>query len=134
MKNAPAPKVAEQPVAAPAATSPAASAPAEPATPLIAEVHSFLSKRDELATKLSDEIAATEAKLIELRQTAAALFPEKAAAAPAAAKDKKAKKLPKAKPLSGKAAATAPSGSITADDSAVEEVSVASASETTSVN
>ncbi|WP_425618948.1 hypothetical protein NA78x_002669 [Anatilimnocola sp. NA78] len=73
------------------------------ATPLLAEVQSFLSKRDELARKLAEEISATEAKLIELKRTAASLFPETAAAPAAAIKDKKLKKLPKAKPLPTKA-------------------------------
>ena len=130
MKNTPPPKVTLQPVA----EAPFVAAPAEPATPLIAEVHSFLSKRDELAKKLSEEIAATEAKLVALRKTAAALFPEKAAAAPAANKDKKAKKLLKAKPLSGKAAASSASGSIAADDASATEISAADASATTPVN
>jgi hypothetical protein len=131
MKNVAPPKTAEQP----AATAPESTlVSAEPATPLIAEVHSFLSKRDELAKKLSEEIAATEAKLIELRKTAAALFPEKAGTAIAASKDKKAKKLLKAKPLSGKAAAAAASGAISADDAPAEETSAAAAIETTPVN
>jgi len=91
-----------------AANEPAAATaqPATPitaigeATPLLAEVQSFLSKRDELARKLAEEITATEAKLAELKKTAASLFPETAAAsAPIASRDKKLKKLPKAKPL-----------------------------------
>src|SRR5688572_15272591 len=61
---------------------------AEPANPLLAEVQSFLNRRDELARKLADEIAATEAKLEELRRTAAAFFSENARVA-GAAKDKK---------------------------------------------
>ena len=137
MKTVAHPKVVPQPAAPAAPAAPEAtlvSAPAEPSTPLIAEVHSFLSRRDELARKLSEEIAATEAKLIELRKTAAALFPEKTTAAPSVSKDKKAKKLPKAKPLSGKAAANAPSDSISADDSSGEAISAADASATTPVN
>lgn len=132
MKTVAPSKVVTQPAVSAASAAPEAAlvtAPAEPATPLIAEVQSFLSKRDELAKKLSEEIAATEAKLIELKKTAAALFPERAAAAPSVSKDKKVKKLPKAKPLTGKAAANAPSDSISA-----EVVSAADASATTPVN
>lgn|GEM_PF-4402476 len=66
-----------------------AAAP-EPAHPLMAEVESFLSKRDELARKLALEIEATEKKLAELKKTAASLFPE---AATHEQPDKKAKKL-----------------------------------------
>lgn len=86
---------------------PLITAVAEPATPLLAEVQSFLSRRDELARKLADEIAATEAKLEELRRTAAAFFPENAKAA-GPTKDKKPKKLVKAKPLPSKANQAAP--------------------------
>ncbi|QDU28122.1 hypothetical protein ETAA8_32220 [Anatilimnocola aggregata] len=86
-----------------AADSTAVIASSEAATPLLAEVQSFLSKRDELARKLADEITATEAKLAELKRTAASLFPENNNAATLVTKDKKLKKLPKAKPLPSKA-------------------------------
>jgi hypothetical protein len=95
------------------------TAPGE-GTPLLAEVQSFIQRRSELAKKLTDEIAATEAKLAELKRTAAALFPENNRAAPAASKDKKTKKLPKAKPLPAKAEVTAPANAIKADESASE--------------
>src|SRR5580693_6518287 len=42
---------------------------------LAAEVESFLSRRSELARKLTQEIEATEKKLAELKRTAALLFP-----------------------------------------------------------
>jgi len=42
----------------------------------MAEVQSFLSRRDELARKLSEEIEVTEKKLAELRSTLASLFPD----------------------------------------------------------
>jgi hypothetical protein len=86
---------------APVSQEPEAAPPvAEANNPLLAEVQSFLSKREELARKLAEEIAATEAKLAELRKTAASLFPESTPAATPMGKDKKpAKKLPKAKPL-----------------------------------
>ncbi len=61
----------------------------EPAHPLMAEVESFLSRRDELAKKLAEEIEATEKKLAELRKIAESLFPENAAQGPV---DRKAKK------------------------------------------
>ena len=41
----------------------------------MAEVESFLSRRDELARKLAEEIEATEKKLAELKKIAASLFP-----------------------------------------------------------
>jgi hypothetical protein len=62
----------------------------EPTHPLMAEVETFLSKRDELARKLAEEIEATEKKLAELRKIAASLFPENVSSGPT---DKKAKKL-----------------------------------------
>ena len=64
---------------------------------LLEEVQSFLAQREELAKKLAEEIAATEQKLADLKKTAAQLFPEAAAAA--ATKDKKAKKVSKPKPV-----------------------------------
>ncbi len=82
--TAPPPPESESPTAAPAAPS------------LLDEVQSFLAQREELAKKLAEEIAATEQKLVELKKTAAQLFPETAAAA--APKDKKAKKVSKPKP------------------------------------
>lgn len=130
MKTVAPPKVVAQPAAPPAPEATLVTAAVEPATPLIAEVQSFLSKRDELSRKLSEEIAATEARLVELKKTAAALFPERATAAPTVNKDKKAKKLLKAKPLSGKAAAAAPSESISADETSSDETPAAAASET----
>ena len=57
---------------------------------LLDEVQSFLAAREELAKKLASEIAATEKKLAELKQTAAMLFP--AAPAVSSPKEKKAKK------------------------------------------
>jgi hypothetical protein len=85
----------------PVSQEPEATPPVTEANnPLLAEVQSFLSKREELARKLAEEIAATEAKLAELRKTAASLFPESTPAVSPVGKDKKpVKKLPKAKPL-----------------------------------
>ncbi|WP_254508005.1 hypothetical protein [Anatilimnocola floriformis] len=92
------------PVAKPAAAAPEAAPVSAPAdgTPLLAEVQSFIQRREELARKLSDEITSTEERLAELKRTAAALFPENNRPAPVANKDKKVKKLPKAKPLPAK--------------------------------
>jgi hypothetical protein len=42
---------------------------------LAAEVRAFIDRRDELASKLSQEIELTEKKLAELKRTAALLFP-----------------------------------------------------------
>ena len=50
--------------------------PHEEVAPLMAEVETFLSKRDELARRFAEEIVATEQKLAELKKTAASLFPE----------------------------------------------------------
>jgi hypothetical protein len=61
-----------------------------PADPLMDEIQTFMTLRDELARKLAAEIEATEQKLAELRETAASLFPQEV-------EDKKAKK-PKTKP------------------------------------
>lgn len=58
---------------------------------LMAEVESFLSRRDELAQKIAAEIEATELKLAELKKTAASLFPESASGGPATLKAKKPK-------------------------------------------
>ena len=44
--------------------------------PLMADVKTFLSKRDELAQKFAAEIEALEQRLAELKETAASLFPE----------------------------------------------------------
>ena len=44
--------------------------------PLMADVKTFLSKRDELARKFAEEIDALEQRLAELKETAASLFPE----------------------------------------------------------
>jgi hypothetical protein len=89
--------------------APASVAPAEaPDDPLLSEVQSFLSKRAELAQKLADEIAATEKKLAELKETAALLFPEHHGNGQKERKPKKAK--PKAAVREPKSeAATAPS-------------------------
>ena len=78
-------------------------APPTAGTPLLAEVQSFIQRREELSRKLADEIAATEARLVELKKTAAALFPESAAPV-SAPKDKKLKKLVRAKAIPAKAA------------------------------
>lgn len=88
-----------------ATKAPEAAVIASPAdgTPLLAEVQSFIQRREELSRKLADEIAATEAKLVELKKTAAALFPESASSA-SATKDKKPKKLVRAKAIPAKAA------------------------------
>lgn len=64
---------------------------------LMAEVESFLSKRDELAQKFAEEIEATELKLAELKKTAASLFPENAGSGAASQKAKKPKPKPAAK-------------------------------------
>ena len=44
--------------------------------PLMADVKTFLSKRDELARKFAEEIETLEQRLAELKETAASLFPE----------------------------------------------------------
>jgi hypothetical protein len=69
---------------------------AAPATlPLHAEIAAFLARREELSRKVADEIAATELKLAELRQTAALLASQgsEPAAKELPAKDRKPKKL-----------------------------------------
>lgn len=66
-------------------------------TTLLDQVQSFLCQRADLAQKLAAEIEATEKKLIELRKTAAMLFPENVASP---AKDKKPKKPTKPKIVS----------------------------------
>jgi hypothetical protein len=82
-------------VASDLAEVPAAPLPstpdAAPDDPLLSEVQSFLSKRAELAQKMADEIAATEKKLAELKETAALLFPEHHGNGPKERKPKKAK-------------------------------------------
>ena len=65
------------------------------ADPLVDEVQAFLRQRQELAQRLAEEIAATEAKLDELRKTAALLAPESSRNSPGA-KDRKGKKPPRA--------------------------------------
>ncbi len=70
----------------------------ETAHPLMEEVQSFLNLRDELARKLAIEIEALEAKLAELKKTAASLFPGNDSDATT---DRKAKK-PKPKATSQK--------------------------------
>ena len=63
---------------------------AAPATlPLHQEIAAFLARREELSRKVAEEIAATEVKLAELRQTAALLVAE----SKESAKDRKPKKL-----------------------------------------
>lgn len=80
------------PEAVPVTNSTAAPAPAlAPATlPLHAEIAAFLARREELSRKVAEEIAATELKLAELRQTAALLVAE---SKEQPAKDRKPKKL-----------------------------------------
>lgn len=92
---------APEEVSSPNATTETAGGDA--GSPLLAEVQSFLNKREELARKLADEIAATETKLAELKKTAAALFPESTPVAQLVKDKKVPKKLPKAKPLPPKA-------------------------------
>lgn len=70
---------------------------AEQVDPLMAEVESFLSKRDELARKIAAEIEALEQKLAELKETAASLFPETAGGGPSNPKSKKPKPKPTVK-------------------------------------
>ena len=50
--------------------------PVETSDPLMAEVETFLSKREELARRFAEEIEATEERLAELKRTAASLFGE----------------------------------------------------------
>lgn len=69
----------------------AESAPVEQVDSLMAEVESFLSRRDELAQKIAAEIEALELKLAELKKTQASLFPESASGGPATLKAKKPK-------------------------------------------
>lgn len=78
------------------------AAPVEQADSLMAEVESFLSRRDELAQKIAAEIEATELKLAELKKTAASLFPESASGGSATLKAKKPKPkaVTKAEPAS----------------------------------
>lgn len=99
--------VTPQPVtpATPEPVAPEATA-AEPVDPLMAEVESFLNKRDELARRIADEIAATEEKLAELKKTAASLFPESLNSDESIQKPKK----PKPKPASKADASAASEG------------------------
>lgn len=62
--------------------------------PLMDEIQTFMSMRDELAQKLAAEIELTERRLEELKSTAASLFPENVRSTD----DKKTKK-PKPKPV-----------------------------------
>jgi hypothetical protein len=89
-------------------------APSAEGMPLLAEVQSFIQRREELARKLADEIAATETRLAELKKTAAALFPETSAPV-SAPKDKKPKKLVRAKALPSKAAVSVESADLPAE-------------------
>lgn len=50
--------------------------PTESNNPLMEEIQTFMSMRDELAQKLAAEIEATELRLEELKSTAASLFPQ----------------------------------------------------------
>ncbi len=79
--------------------------------PLMADVKTFLSKRDELARKFAEEIDALEQRLAELKETAASLFPENLNNG---TPDRKPKK-PKAK-ASSKAESTSPAESSTSSD------------------
>ncbi len=63
--------------------------------PLLEEVQQFLSRRAELASRLTQEIEATEKKLVDLKRTVAMLFPETESST--SSKDRKAKKPAKAK-------------------------------------
>lgn len=74
------------------------------ADPLVDEVQAFLRQRQELAQRLEEEIAATEAKLVELKKTAALLAPESQLKSPGA-KDRKGKKSPRVQKRSEKPAA-----------------------------
>lgn len=77
------------PAAAPlTSAAPTSAAPAS--FPLRDEITAFLAKREELAQKVADEIAATEKKLAELKQTAALLLAE---SKEPPVKDRKPKKL-----------------------------------------
>ena len=66
--------------------------------PLMADVKTFLSKRDELARKFAEEIETLEQRLAELKETAASLFPENLNNGAADRKPKKPK--PKSSPKS----------------------------------
>ncbi|MDB5342321.1 MAG: hypothetical protein JWP89_698 [Schlesneria sp.] len=76
--------------------------------PLMAEVESFLSKRDELARKIAAEIETLEQKLSELKETAASLFPETAGGGPSSPKPKKTKPKPTVKSEATSSADSAP--------------------------
>jgi len=119
--KSPAPIKEAAPFVATTPKAPEGSLVAPPAggTPLLAEVQSFIQRREELARKLAEEIRATEARLAELKRTAAALFPENAATA--ANKEKRAKKLPKAKPLPPKTEVAAPPNAITEVEAAASD-------------
>lgn len=79
-------------------TAPAVSnSPADDLGGLAQDVQEFIARREQLAQRLADEIAATEKKLAELKRTAAALFPEKESA-PSPAKERKSKGVAAAKP------------------------------------
>ena len=70
----------------------------EQGSPLLEEVQTFLSRRDDLARRLAAEIDATEKRLVELRKTATALFPgTKSGGSNNSNKDRKSKPA-KAKP------------------------------------
>lgn len=72
--------------AIPAPTAPPATSP-----PLVEEVQAFLSQRTELLKKVTAEIAATESRLAELKQTAALLAGNGHGGLPAERKKKKPK-------------------------------------------
>ncbi len=86
-----------------AQTDPPAT-PHEQVDPLMTEVETFLSKRDELARRFAEEIAATELKLAELKRTAASLFPESVSSAQSSQKTKKQKAKAAAKSESASSA------------------------------
>ncbi len=65
--------------------------------PLAAEVEAFLNQRTALAARITEEIAATETRLAELRKTLAMLLPDSAESS--GGKDRKPKKAkPKESP------------------------------------
>jgi molecular chaperone DnaK (HSP70) len=80
----------------------------EQVDPLMAEVESFLSKRDELARKIAAEIETLEQKLAELKETATSLFPETAGGASSSPKPKKPKPKPTVKSEATSSADSAP--------------------------
>ncbi|WP_010587844.1 hypothetical protein [Schlesneria paludicola] len=77
------------------------SSSSESLDPLMDEVQTFINLRDELARKLAAEIETMEQKLVELKKTAASLFPSGSNDAPEEKKTKKPKpKAPKEEKVS----------------------------------